>query len=741
MAPSPAFMLLAATLLDALPASLPVDDALLLQLHIVFGPMLMSALQIVDRREVVRVELPNGRHVASSSGKPYALYIDPPIPTSINTTSTDQPAKAPLEAELQAKSPSADTETLPDPFASCSTAQRARLSSTQTLPFEEEEQQRLERIQKMAIDLGRMYCPCTGFALNSLSGGRTVLCKHLLSVIVARRNATASSLVFKSIMPDKGPSPALSNRSLASSADSFPQEEFHVHLPSHLNYNRTLETALSHLVAHLVEPLSEAYSADCVNSLLSRLKEELLAKFAPTWDELHPQVGSGTRSLICTRYYGLPPPMRTACGKAGVEERVWRKAIAKAGGRENRLDKGQEWEVWCDPGQVVWRWGGWEWEDPGFEPTKVVREPLQVIWQAATDGEKHSPATPVKMAQPATNGTPSRPSYAIPIRAPTVLAIPPTPAHGQGLNEARLTTTNVLLPAFSNIGLGYAPGKGQRSQQPSGWTSSDYASSRSTSLSFSETDEQCLPDRRPSSRCSHRGSESQSSVTSSVSDSNSGHTQLLTPSSRPATADPFKVPISPIKELYKEHDVKCQENNLEKEPKPKTTPINVRGRNMSPAALGESVAQPTTPTTESTITPRVPSPSVTPYDGGNVTVLGGGVKLGGSGQSRASSTHSNQRTPIDRSRSPSISVASRALNTALGPNGETRKQRTRRRIMPTYLGHLGQSGVGGPVMGAFQYGGNISPGGMGYGFAQQHVGVGVAPPAIGIRGPMPRMGH
>ncbi|EAL20133.1 hypothetical protein CNBF2100 [Cryptococcus deneoformans B-3501A] len=48
----PEFLLLSATLLDALPSSSPI-----------FGPMLMSALQLIDRREVVRVILPTGRHV------------------------------------------------------------------------------------------------------------------------------------------------------------------------------------------------------------------------------------------------------------------------------------------------------------------------------------------------------------------------------------------------------------------------------------------------------------------------------------------------------------------------------------------------------------------------------------------------------------------------------------------------------------------------------------------------------
>lgn len=355
-----------------------------------------------------------------------------------------------------------------------------------------------------------------------------------------------------------------------------------------------------------------------------------------------------------------------------------------------------------------------------------------MIWQAATEAEKLSPATPVKSAQPS-NPTPNRPSYAIPIRAPIVLAIPPTPSEGENRqNESKPTERGSLLPAFSSLGLGQAPGQAQRSQQASGWSSSD-ASSRSTSLTFSEHDEPGSPGHeRPASRGSHRGSESQSSVSSSVSDSNSGHTQLLTPDTRPTTADPFNVPILPMDTV---------KHSKEKEEKPKTTPTNTaRGRTTSPSALGESTVQSTTPTAENNITPRVPTPTVTPYDGGNVTVLGGGVKLGGGGShSRTSSAHSSQRIPIDRSRSPSISLASRALNTAVGPSGEGRKQRTRRRIMPTYLGHLGQPGVGGPAMGVF-YGGNVSPGGMGFGPGYQHVGVGVSPPPVGIRGPMPRMG-
>jgi hypothetical protein len=213
-------------------------------------------------------------------------------------------------------------------------------------------------------------------------------------------------------------------------------------------------------------------------------------------------------------------------------------------------------------------------------------------------------------------------------------------------------------------------------------------------------------------RANHRGTGSTSSVASSASDSNSNQTQLLTPASRPGSADPFLVPLP-------------KDNRDDKTPTPA-----VRGRDPSP----------TTPR-DATPSSATATPTVTPYDNGNVTVLGGGVKLGGGG-SRPASVMSGHRTPIDRSRSPSISLASRALNTALSPNGTApgspRKPRTRRRIMPTYLGHLGQAG---PIMGAF---GQFTP----QPIQQQQqpaypwggVGVGMGPPPAVIRPVGTRMG-
>ncbi|WWD21133.1 hypothetical protein CI109_105614 [Kwoniella shandongensis] len=569
--------------------------------------------------------------------------------------------------------------------------------------------------------------------------------------------------MLSTITPD--PSPALTHRSVnsnngrSSESGSGPT----------LEYDLSLSTAVTHLVQHLIQPLSPHYPHSTLLKLRDSLRTKLVELFEPTWEEQHPQLGSGFRSLICTKYLGLPPILKDVAGEFALDEGVWKKAIAATREREHKVE---EWEAWCDPGQVVWRWGGWEWEDVGFEPFKVIRENFHIVWQAAATSHL-SPPTTAPTTQPLL--TPARASHAIPIRAPTVFAIPPTPAAPSpatvSTHDIHESSSSDLLPAFASLGLGHAPG-GPGNRQPSGWSSSDAASSRSTSVSESEhsrsvsglsvdsvdhqhdhdhNDEHDIHSKSPS-RASHRGSESLSSVASSVSDSNSGHSQLLTPGSRPGSADPFGAALLslPMKghEASRERDVRSR----------KITPPMLslpRGRTPSP---GTPDGQSITPNTDNTITPSpsAPTPTVTPYDGGNVTVLGGGVKLGGSA-SRTTSVHSGSRTPVDRSRSPSISLASRALSSALGPNsngegtattisggGGQRKQRTRRRIMPTYLGHLGQPGVGGPIMGVFgQFAGkpSQSPPSNAFG-GYGHVGVGVAPPPItSMRSvSMPRMG-
>lgn len=285
--------------------------------------------------------------------------------------------------------------------------------------------------------------------------------------------------------------------------------------------------------------------------------------------------------------------------------------------------------------------------------------------------------------------TPAR-SKAIPIRAPSLLHIPPTPSPAP-------STASVASSAAP------APIAAPRSPSPSLLPAADINAAppfRSHSRTNSSTDVRRSHSRNASfTRGSgHKGQGSTSSNSSDSSD-NGSHTQLLTPASRPGSADLFP------------------ESNGEKDD------IS-RGRDPSPSRN---------------------EPTVTPYDGGNVTVLGGGTKLGGS---RPSSVMSNHRT-----RSPSVSIASRALGNAVGPNSNggappssPRKPRTRRRIIPTHIGYFGQPGVGAPVMGAFGAGGAALKHGPPYQWphgqpgAAGGVGVGLAPPPVGGIGIANQMG-
>ena len=477
---------------------------------------------------------------------------------------------------------------------------------------------------------------------------------------------------------------------------------------STLDIDLTLPTAVANLIQHLVQPLTKLYSPKDISALRLRLTSSLSEVYALTWDVSHPQHGSGSRSLICNRELGLPKLLKEAASEVGIPQNVWINALA----RKNDLDlegrtKGDEWEAWCDPGTVVWRYGGWEWEDVGYDPVRLVRgkpgdcnitisaadqaENYQIIWQSAASPKPTPPTT--KSTDTATSTTPARPSYAIPIRAPVALpavfAIPPTPATQIDVaampNQPR--PASPLLPAAS-ISRSASPSQSEVSSgDESAASHADEGHSRASTNATSVA----------SVRNGHKGSGSMSSNGSSQSGAH-----LLTPQSRPPSTDPFT----------SEHSGKS--------PTP-TGPQ--RGRTPSPSTPREGS---TTPCTAISATP-----TVTPYDGGNVTVMGGGVKLGGGGGPRPASAMS-MRSNYDRSRSPSVSLASRALGSATGPTGQPgqRKARTRRRIMPTYLGHLGQPGVGGPVPGAFgQFAPAIQPG------AWSGVGVGMGPP------PVPGMGR
>lgn len=106
--------------------------------------------------------------------------------------------------------------------------------------------------------------------------------------------------------------------------------------------------------------------------LRSALNEALTKAYEPSWNESNPHSGSGLRSLIADQIHGLPPILKAAAKDKGIDTAVWTKAIATLRKRKDDADSDM-WEVWCDPGMVVWRWGGWGWDDPEFDPVKTRR--------------------------------------------------------------------------------------------------------------------------------------------------------------------------------------------------------------------------------------------------------------------------------------------------------------------------------------------------------------------------------
>ncbi|WVQ75468.1 hypothetical protein IAR50_005093 [Cryptococcus sp. DSM 104548] len=182
--PPQEFLYLAATLLDALPPSAPINDALLLQLHMLFGPMLMSALQLVDRREVVRVGYPSSRHVyqvASSTGKSYTLYMSPPSPTAPSIRD------APPELVIPDKELSAHDSSNREPHVELRLAPSDPLAPAASVEdaLQEQEARRRKRIRQLATDLEGYYCPCAGYGHNTLGSGRMVV--HVLGVLIGSK--------------------------------------------------------------------------------------------------------------------------------------------------------------------------------------------------------------------------------------------------------------------------------------------------------------------------------------------------------------------------------------------------------------------------------------------------------------------------------------------------------------------------------------------------------------------------
>jgi hypothetical protein len=483
----------------------------------------------------------------------------------------------------------------------------------------------------------------------------------------------------------------------------------------------SLKTALPHLINRLIHPISSQLPPAQLLQLKLLLTERLSAKYTATWDEKRPLNGSGSRSLICTLHTGLPVELREAAKEVGIDLEMWLKALALVKVQDGKeVSVKTEWEAWCDPGSVSWRYGGWQWEDVGFDVRRTSRgeslvssrldmdlpvDSIKIIWQAPRPDQVTAKGESIAAF------TPARPSAAIPIRAPIVYAIPPTPTANLGriesssllpaasIDHVRSHTTSGAFGQFSSPESDEEPRKHERAHTSGGYDSHDPP----PRLEFRRED-------RSRRRAAHAGSDSTSSVDSNISDTNSGLSQLLTPGSRPGSADVFQSEMAKVAERGRT-------------PSP-NTPHGRERTNKTPATVTGATPAPST------------TPTITPYDGGNVTVLGGGVKLGGG--SRPSSVMSGHRTPMDRDRSPSISLASRALGNAIGPQstGGMRKPRTRRRIMPTYLGSIHQPGVGGPINGVFSqfvrqpnqaYGGPNGPNVWAGQQQQQSVGVGMAP--------------
>ncbi|KAK1922563.1 hypothetical protein DB88DRAFT_495539 [Papiliotrema laurentii] len=159
------FLNLVATLIAQLPSSpsQPLNDQILLQLNMIFGPMLMSALQLIDRREVVRVSLPSGRsvwQVTSSTGLPYSIHL--PLPTRKPLAASSAPNEHVQQDTSLSDRQEAEPKELPPLIE--------RHGALELLP-----------------SFSGMYCPCTGFAYNTLSSDRNYFCKHLLAIVLAHQ--------------------------------------------------------------------------------------------------------------------------------------------------------------------------------------------------------------------------------------------------------------------------------------------------------------------------------------------------------------------------------------------------------------------------------------------------------------------------------------------------------------------------------------------------------------------------
>ncbi|ORX39116.1 hypothetical protein BD324DRAFT_618564 [Kockovaella imperatae] len=178
---SPEFINVVSKLFEALPSDgSPIDDEVLMQLHAFFGPMLGSAVQLIDRREVVRVVLPAGRHIyqiTSATGSPYTLYAELPARPSVPAVHSSK--------QDSSLSPDDDESTVPEKAKASPEPQpdndTSAEQSVQTMAEPSRYSADLVRhsyIRALNRSMQGMYCPCAGYGYNTLAGDRNFLVSH-----------------------------------------------------------------------------------------------------------------------------------------------------------------------------------------------------------------------------------------------------------------------------------------------------------------------------------------------------------------------------------------------------------------------------------------------------------------------------------------------------------------------------------------------------------------------------------
>lgn len=183
--------------------------------------------------------------------------------------------------------------------------------------------------------------------------------------------------------------PGLSADSQSNGPLSAKKRPPHRHHPSQslskdhlLSIDTSLTSAISALVNHLTIPLAPHYPHSLIVLLRQSLNHVLFKAFESTWRPLDPSFGTGHRSLICSRSLGLPKLLIQSTktlsnANKGEKERsidpeLWRKTLVGPKREDQSLEVRDEWEIWCDPGSVVLRYGSWTWYDEKFDPVPPV---------------------------------------------------------------------------------------------------------------------------------------------------------------------------------------------------------------------------------------------------------------------------------------------------------------------------------------------------------------------------------